>query len=107
MNRDRMREAMGRARDAGLLPDERLAEVDGPADDGNPLGTPEAEIQWAVDITEAVDAKREALACHASQVTDIGMFLAIPRDLFAEVFGVEYYLEPGRPAGMRRAWPFD
>ncbi|WP_176489769.1 PIG-L deacetylase family protein [Mobilicoccus massiliensis] len=108
MNRDHLRRVMAMAAEAGLLPaDGRGMDVDGPADDGNPFGTPESEIHWAVDISDAVDAKRAALACHASQVTDIGMFLAIPIEHFRTGFGREFYIEPGREAGMVEAWPFD
>lgn len=42
-------------------------DVDAPADDGNPVGTPEAELHWSVDVSDFVDTKRAALACHASQ----------------------------------------
>ena len=79
---------------------------DRPADDGNPFGTPEIEIHFAVDVSEFVDHKRQALACHASQTTDAGAMLAMPRDAFAQVFGTEWFIEPGRAPGLKRAWPF-
>ena len=80
---------------------------DGPADDGNPFGTPEIEIHYAVDVSELVEVKRRALACHASQTSDAGAMLAMPSEMFAKVFGTEWFIEPGRPLGLRRAWPFD
>jgi LmbE family N-acetylglucosaminyl deacetylase len=79
----------------------------GPADDGNPVGTPEAEIHLAVDVGSYVAAKRNAIACHASQVTDTGMFLAMPEDVFAAAFGTEWYIEPGAPPGLRQGWLLD
>lgn len=91
----------------GIATAARRMDVDGPADDGNPVGTPESEIHWAVALGDAVEAKRAALACHASQVTDIGMFLSIPPEHFAVVFGHEYFIEPGLAPGLRYAWPFD
>ena len=45
-----------------------------------------------------------ALAAHASQVTDIGMFLAMPEDVFARLFGTEWYIEPGAEPGLRDGW---
>lgn len=104
MNRDAMRAMSAAAREAGHQFGE--FDPDGPADDGNPMGTPEAEITWAVDITDAVPVKRAALACHRSQTSDIGAFLSIPVEQFALAFGTEYFIEPGAEPGMRRAWPF-
>ncbi len=102
MNRDAMRRMAQSARDAGV-PD---FDPDAPMDDGNPLGTPEAELSWEVDVAAYVDRKRAALACHASQVTDIGGFLAVPAEQFAAAFGREYYVQVGVAPGMRRGWPF-
>jgi LmbE family N-acetylglucosaminyl deacetylase len=76
----------------------------GPADDGNPFGTPEAELHLAVDVGPYVAAKRAAIACHASQVTDTSMFLAMPEDVFATAFATEWYIEPGAPPGLREGW---
>ena len=76
----------------------------GPADDGNPFGTPEAEINVRVDVAAYTPVKRQALAAHASQVTDIGMFLAMPEDVFATLFGTEWYIEPGAEPGLRDGW---
>jgi LmbE family N-acetylglucosaminyl deacetylase len=76
----------------------------GPADDGNPFGTAEAEIDLAVDVSRYVSAKRAAIACHASQVTDTGMFLAMSDEVFAWAFSTEWYIEPGRGDGLREGW---
>lgn len=76
-------------------------------DDGQPIGTAEAEITWAVDLPpDVIDLKRRAMQCHASQTSDIGMMLAFPPDIYAEAFGTEYLIEPGVEGPMRRAWPF-
>lgn len=66
-------------------------------DDGNPVGTPAAEINLRVDVTDFVEHKRRALACHASQVTDAGGMLAMPPDLFALAFGTEWFIRPDQP----------
>jgi len=78
----------------------------GPADDGNPFGQPEAELHYAVDVSDYVGRKRAALACHASQVSDAGEMLQMPEEYFAMAFGIEYFAESSKPPGMVRAWPF-
>ena len=67
--------------------------------------TAEREIHHAVDVTEVIDVKRAALACHASQ-SDVQQMLQMPREIFAAAFGVEHYAEPGRPEGTGSALPF-
>ncbi len=104
MNRDAMRAMMAAGRAAGLA-DEGM-DPDGPMDDGNPLGTPEAEIHWRVDVAAYIPQRRAALEAHRSQATDIEMFLAIPEDAFALMFGSEFYIEPGREPGIEEGWPF-
>lgn len=79
----------------------------GPADDGNPFGTPEAELHLAVDVSAYTDKKRLSLAAHQSQVTDIGMFLAMPEAVFRRLFATEWFIEPGAPAGLRDGWLLD
>lgn len=78
----------------------------GPADDGNPFGTPAAELHYIVDVTLYVARKRAALACHASQISDAGEMLQMPEDVFTRAFGTEYFIEPARPLGEQRDWLF-
>ncbi|AKU18455.1 GlcNAc-PI de-N-acetylase [Luteipulveratus mongoliensis] len=103
MNRDRMRMWA----DALKFDGEEGFDPDGPMDDGNPMGTPEAEIHWQVDVSDFIEQRRAAMQAHASQVTDIGMFMAMPPEVFAGAFGTEYYIEPGRPDGMVEGWFVD
>ncbi|HUF96513.1 MAG TPA: PIG-L family deacetylase [Ilumatobacter sp.] len=107
MNRDSMRRQMAAAREAGLMTDEEDWNPDGPMDDGNPMGTPEAELTMAVDVTEFVGVKRAALAAHSSQITDTSFFLALPDEAFADAFGTEWFIEWGRPPGVEPGWMFD
>jgi LmbE family N-acetylglucosaminyl deacetylase len=79
----------------------------GPADDGNPVGTPEAEINLHVDVSAYLDQKRRALAAHASQISDVGMMLAMPTEAFAVMFGSEWYVEPGVAPDLHTGWLLD
>jgi LmbE family N-acetylglucosaminyl deacetylase len=88
-------------------PAEMKFDPNDPMDDGNPMGTPEAELHLAVDVSDYVELKRTALACHASQVTDIGALLAMPPEIFALAFAVEWYTQDGAPPGVRSGWLFD
>lgn len=106
MNRDEMRRARDAALAAGITAEEYGLDPDAPADDGNPFGTPEAEIHWRVDVSAYLAQKRAAMECHQSQVDDIGWFLRMPPEQFAAAFGIEYFIEPGRAPGMVDGWPF-
>lgn len=102
MNRDAARRMFQAARDAGM----DGFDPDGGTDDGNPVGTPEAELSWRVDVTSVIDVKRAALAAHASQAADAGMMLAMPPEVFAVAFGHEHYIDPRVGGPMRDGWPF-
>ncbi|MFC7490295.1 MULTISPECIES: PIG-L family deacetylase [unclassified Knoellia] len=103
MNRDAMRAGWEAAQAAG---EEGAFDPDQPMEDGEPIGTPEAQIHWHVDVSSDIDSKRAALASHASQVSDVGMMLQLPPDTFLAWFGTEFYIEPGREPGMVDGWPF-
>jgi LmbE family N-acetylglucosaminyl deacetylase len=112
MNRDAMR----RLRDSEfaaaqaqgvVLADDATFDPDAPMDDGNPMGTPEAEITWQVDVHDYLDLKRAAMRAHASQVSDIGYFMSLTPEIFAASFGDEYFIEPGLPPGPRLGWILD
>ena len=108
MNRDEMRRGVEAAKAEGLDfgPDD--FDPDGPMDDGNPMGTPEAEITLAVDVVAWAERKRRSIASHRSQVTDASFFVQMPMEMFRQAFGTEWFIEHGRPAGggPRRGWLF-
>jgi LmbE family N-acetylglucosaminyl deacetylase len=101
-NRDAARRLAEAAKAAG----QESYDPDEPMDDGNPLGSPESEIHWRVDVSPWLDVRRASLQAHSSQATDIGQMLAMPPEVFAVFFGHEHYIEPGRPPGMVEGWPF-
>ena len=80
---------------------------EGPADDGNPFGEPEANLTHAVDVRPWVERKRRSIACHASQVSDSSFFLQMPDEVFAEAFGTEWFIERGAEPGLRPGWLFE
>ena len=104
MNRDVMRGLYAAAVAAGMA--DQAWDPDQPMDDGNPLGTPESEITWAVDVSDVLARKRAALEAHGSQRSDIEGMLGLPPEIFALVFGSEHYIEPGIAPGLRAGWPF-
>jgi LmbE family N-acetylglucosaminyl deacetylase len=109
MNRDEMRRGVERMREAGAEGvDFDEFDVDGPADDGNPMGTPETELTLGVDVRPWAARKRASISAHRSQVTDSSFFLQMPDDVFAEAFGTEWFIEHGRePGDLRMGWLFE
>lgn len=106
LSRDHMRRLFAMAREAGMLDArDEVMDVDAPQLDGNPIGTPESELNWAVDISSVIAQKRAALAAHASQ-PDAASFLEIPEEMFARVMQFEYFIDPSRHDGMVVGWPF-
>jgi LmbE family N-acetylglucosaminyl deacetylase len=104
MNRD----LLNRSREQ--LPDydpEGEFDPNGPMDDGNPLGSTEAEITLAVDVSAYLEHKRAALRAHASQATDTEMMLSMPPAMFEAFFGTEWFIEPGADAPLRHGWLLD
>lgn len=108
MNRDLVRGLFQAAQAAGMADD--AFDPDRPMDDGNPLGTPQDEITWQVDVRDYLAQRRSALEAHRSQATDIEGMLGMPAEAFELFFGHEHYIEPGLDADergpMRRGWPF-
>ena len=80
---------------------------DAPGDDGNPIGTSEAELSLRVDVRRWADRKQAALGAHASQVEDAGWMAAMEPEQFAIGFGAEWYLDPAAPPGLREGWLLD
>ena len=111
MNRDAFVRMVELARESGAPiggPDSEQDEFDptGPADDGNPMGMPEAELTLSVDVSAHLDAKRNAMRCHASQIEDTSFFLQMPDEAFASAFGIEWFIEHDRKPPVRSGWIF-
>jgi LmbE family N-acetylglucosaminyl deacetylase len=106
-NRDDMRRQMGAAREAALEFGPEDFDPDGPMDDGNPMGTPEAELTHVVDVSDFISNKRASISAHSSQVTDTGFFMGMTDEAFTFAFGREWFIEHGREPGLRTGWLFD
>ncbi len=75
------------------------------------FGTPDIEINTAVDVSTVIDTKRRAMAAHASQIGADSFFLSMPLDRFAAAFGTEWYIRTDPPfdgdfVGDREEWLF-
>ena len=80
---------------------------DGPADDGNPFGTPEAELTSSVDVSAYVAQKRAAIAAHAQPGHRHRLLPGDARRGVRHGFGTEWFIEPGVEAtGPRPGGPF-
>jgi LmbE family N-acetylglucosaminyl deacetylase len=64
----------------------------GPPDDLDTFGEPAARITTHVDVSDWVGAKREAMAAHSSQIGETSFFLSMPPEVFATVWGTEWYI---------------
>jgi LmbE family N-acetylglucosaminyl deacetylase len=107
MNRDLMRRGIDAARAAGLLPEGEGFNPDGPADDGNPIGTLESEISMRVDVTQWANIKRNAMRCHASQLSDSSFFMAMDDENFARMFGQEWFIDHNDARPLHDGWLFE
>ena len=108
MNRDAMARFMSMAREMGMGGDDDTDfDPTAPADDGNPMGTPEAELTHRVDVAAHVQLKRDSIRCHASQVSDSGFFSSMPEEVFAMVFGTEWFIQHGAQHPLREGWLFE
>lgn len=56
------------------------------------MGEPASRITTEIDVTRWIDRKRRAMRAHASQIGDTSFFLTMPADVFASVWGQEWYI---------------
>jgi LmbE family N-acetylglucosaminyl deacetylase len=101
-NRDQIRRMIELARAAGMEGMDDF-DADGPADDGNPMGTPESELTTAVDVSAFLPHKRASIACHASQISDTSFFLELDDMSFAAMASIEWFIRRGAPAGIHES----
>ncbi len=64
---------------------------------GTHVGMATVEITTTVDVRSALAIKREAMAAHASQISETASVLHLPPEAFAGVYGYEWYVRRGPP----------
>ena len=93
ISRDYLQREMARAVELGV-------EIPSDIDQSDlEIGVSEDRISTTVDVREYVSVKRRAMAAHASQIPETSFFLAMPEEMFATVFGQEWYILEGAPPG--------
>jgi LmbE family N-acetylglucosaminyl deacetylase len=65
---------------------------DGAAEGMETMGEPASRLTTEVDVAPWLERKRGAMRAHASQIAETSFFLALPDDLFATVWGHEWYI---------------
>ena len=93
MNRDYLRDLREQAQEAGA----DAGAVDSPDVEEMQLGLPGDKITTRVDVSAHVDRKRASMRAHASQISEQSFFLAMPDEVFARVFGIEWFIRRGVP----------
>ena len=83
------------------LGDQMPEGVERPDPEEMELGVPESVLTTKVDVTDFVDAKRAAMAAHASQIDDNSFFLQMPPEVFRLAFGYEWFIRKGAVPGLR------
>lgn len=64
------------------------------------IGRPSVEIDLALDVRGHLEAKRRAMAAHASQIPEHAPVLALGPAAFAEVYGWEWFVRLGPPGAL-------
>ncbi len=86
VNRDDIVRFIRQASERGLLME--MPDIEGVGAD---MGLPESELTTAVDVSAHLDAKRAAMAAHASQIAETSFFLSMPPEAFAAAFSTEWF----------------
>lgn len=92
INRDNVK-AMMEAQEAEAMA--RGEQLDIGEIDRDSFGTPLSDISFRVDVSSKIDAKREAMIVHRSQIGPDSMFLTMPTEIFVVAFGSEWFNVPG------------
>jgi len=97
MDRGFMRSLRAEAADSEWAPPETAEELEG----ADTMGEPSERITTEVDVSAHLEAKRAAMRAHASQIGEDSFFLSLPDDVFARVWGHEWYVRARpEPTGL-------
>ncbi len=64
---------------------------------GDTMGEPASRLTTEVDVSRWLEQKRQAMRAHASQIGETSFFLSMPDDVFAMVWGREWYIRVRPP----------
>ena len=56
------------------------------------MGEPGSRLSVEVDVTPWLEVKRRCMQAHPSQISDTSFFLAMPDEVFEQVWGKEWYV---------------
>jgi len=102
VDRDYVQDLLDRAAELGMTTAPDLPP------DPESFGSPAEVVTTVVDVRDHLDAKRAAMAAHASQIAETSFFLGMPPDAFVAVWGQEWYIRQGaRPGAERETSLFD
>jgi LmbE family N-acetylglucosaminyl deacetylase len=90
-DRDYLRSLLALAGDSEWAPPEEAQ------DSMETMGEPGSRISVEVDVTPWIDIKRRTMQAHPSQISDTSFFLAMPDDVFEQVWGKEWYIRSFPP----------
>ena len=65
------------------------------------LGVAGDLITTRVDVSDFLDVKKAAMRAHASQIGETSFFLAMPDKAFEAMWGQEWFIRRGAPAGTK------
>jgi len=99
VDRDRLQAMLQLAESFGLAIDDQTL------DWAVTAGVASERITAAVDVSGYIDIKRDALVAHQTQFPPGSTAMKLPRAVFGTVFGLEWYIGLGAPAGEApRSW---
>lgn len=101
VDRDAIRALVAATR-ASTVEEELAAMPEMPDVDAMQLGVASHLITNRADVRPFIEAKRKAMAAHASQISEESFFLAMPDDVFEGAFGTECFIarsDEARAAG--------
>jgi LmbE family N-acetylglucosaminyl deacetylase len=100
-DRDAMASLAEQAAADGLLPEDQAPE------DMASMGEPHRRLTTIEDVTPWIARKRATMRAHPSQITESSFFLALPDEVFAQVFGREWYIRVRPPVSGDYDGPFE
>ena len=62
------------------------------------------DLYFSPKVSAYVLQKRESISAHTSQISDSSFFLKMPDEVFALMFGTEWFIRKGAPAGIHEDW---